>query len=93
MERLTKKKIVEVLNDLCGKRFTRNELKIHLTLKFLSRVEIEESTEYDDDEYEDHNLLLSIQDGDKYYEGDIYYLKTRNPEKIYVTEVYWDFEP
>jgi hypothetical protein len=94
MEELTETKVVNVLNNLVGKRFTMDELKNHLTLKFLSHIEMEDSSDQKDDcDLSDYDIIFNISNGDMFCDGDIYYLKTRDPEKIYITEVYWDFEP
>ena len=97
MSKLTKKKVIAILENLVSNRFTVKTLEEYLTREFAVPIKLEEISRKDD-ELGDYNLLglLDIENKAIYCYFDIYYLKMRRKgfdgADIYITEVSYEFE-
>ena len=92
---MTEKKlqIVNKLEDLVNNRFTLLTLNDKLNKIFGEEIEIEDTTDSkDDNDFSDYNLLFESKNENTYGWFDIYYLKTREDDVIYITEVSYEFE-
>jgi hypothetical protein len=60
---------------------------------FEEEITIEDTTDgKDDNDFSDYNLLFESKNENTYGWFDIYYLKTREDDVIYITEVSYEFE-
>ena len=85
--------IVQKLEDLVNNRFTLLTLNDMLNEIFGEEIEIEDTTDSkDDNDFSDYNLLFESKNENTYGWFDIYYLKTREDDVIYITEVSYEFE-
>ena len=89
-----------ILEELVGKRFTKESLEAYLTEKFSHNIKIEDISR-EDDELGDYNFITNIDieypDGFHLFaDVDIYFLKMRRDgfdgANIYVTEIGVEFE-
>jgi hypothetical protein len=88
-----KTQIVNKLEDLVNNRFTLLTLNDKLNKIFGEEITIEDITDSkDDNDFSDYNLLFESKNEDTYGWFDIYYLKTRYDDVIYITEVSYEFE-
>jgi hypothetical protein len=87
------KQIVQKLEDLVNNRFTLLTLNDMLNEIFQEEITIGDITDSKDDcDLSDYNLLFESKNEDTYGWFDIYYLKTREDDVIYITEVSYEFE-
>ena len=85
--------IVQKLEDLVNNRFTLLTLNNMLNEIFEEEITIEDTTDgKDDNDFSDYNLLFESKNENTYGWFDIYYLKTREDDVIYITEVSYEFE-
>ena len=85
--------IVQKLEDLVNNRFTLLTLNDMLNQIFEEEITIEDTTDgKDDNDFSDYNLLFESKNENTYGWFDIYYLKTREEDVIYITEVSYEFE-
>ena len=87
------KQIIQKLEDLVHNRFTLLTLNDMLNEIFGEEIEIEDTTENKDEcDLSDYNLLFESKNENTYGWFDIFYLKTREDDVIYITEVSYEFE-
>lgn len=85
--------IVQKLEGLVNQRFTLLTLNELLNEIFEENITIEDTTDgKDDNDFSDYTLLFESKNEDTYGWFDIYYLKTREDDVIYITEVSYEFE-
>lgn len=85
--------IVQKLEGLVNQRFTLLTLNELLNEIFEENITIEDTTDgKDDNDFSDYTLLFESTNEDTYGWFDIYYLKTREDDVIYITEVSYEFE-
>ena len=81
------------MEALVGSRFTLSSLNVKLNEIFGESLTIEDTTDSkDDNDFSDYTLLFESKNEDTYGFFDIYYLKTRYENAIYITEVSYDFD-
>lgn len=97
---ITQTQTKKILEELVGKRFSKDSLEAHLTEKFTYPITLEDISK-DDDELVDFNLIgnIDIKYPDNfhlYVDFDVYFLKMRREghdgADIYITEVGYEFE-
>ncbi len=93
LSKKTKKRIVKELECLVQHRFTKETLEIRLKSIFGTETKVEDISS-DDDELSDFNFLAEMKNDAIGLFGyvDIYFLKMRKDNMIYVTEVAYQFE-
>lgn len=85
--------IAQKLEGLVNHRFTLLTLNELLNEIFEENITIEDTTDgKDDNDFSDYNLLFESKNEDTYGWFDIFYLKTREDDVIYITEVSYEFE-
>ena len=92
MEKITELSIITFLEDLVGHRFTRQQLQDRLDSFFRCSIEFEDITYYDDDLPSDWNFIFNYSKRGIFVDVDLYYLKSRNGNQFYITEVAYHFE-
>jgi hypothetical protein len=89
------KKVVEFLESLVHKRFSKEQLNKVLSDFFKEKIKVENISRKDD-ELADYNLLFASEKKETYGYFDIYFLKMRRKgfdgATMYITEVSYEFE-
>lgn len=96
---MKQKKVVKILEDLVGSRFSLETLSKYLQGEFKldAPMVIEDVTEGKDEcDNSDYNLMCCLEKKDIFCDIDVYYLKLRktddNGNTIYITEVGYEFQ-
>ena len=96
---MKQKKVVKILEDLVGSRFSLETLSKYLQGEFKldAPMIIEDVTEGKDEcDNSDYNLMCCLEKKDIFCDIDVYYLKLRktddNGNTIYITEVGYEFQ-
>ncbi len=88
------KKVVAKLEKLVMQRLTLKEIQNKVRGIFKNPyIDVEDTTDGKcNDDLSDYNLMFENQlPTELYGDFDIYYLKTRNPELLYITEIGYEF--
>ena len=91
-EKLKKRKssIISYMETLVGKRLVKETLEFLLSELFGTPITLCEMT---NDWDADYRVSFDVEDKDfGYISFDIWYLKTRKEERMYITEVGYDFD-
>ena len=96
---MKQKKVVKILEDLVGSRFSLETLSKYLQGEFKldAPMVIEDVTDGKDEcDNSDYNLMCCLEKKDIFCDIDVYYLKLRktddNGNTIYITEVGYEFQ-